>query len=183
MKGFRTSCSFSFPELSCRKDRLRQEAPWRTRASSRLSRPLHPSRRHRQQPHPSLRRRTCQTSPGRTIATDGAVKTMNLKPDEFIRRFLLHALPDGFHRIRHFGFLANGHRTERLALCRSLLASQVEPTAHGKEEPASPEPDNSNGVDPPPCPDCGGPMRFVADLPRSGERPRSKTSSFWCDTS
>ena len=114
---------------------------------------------------------------------DGAVKTMNLKPDEFIRRFLLHALPDGFHRIRHFGFLANGHRTERLALCRSLLASQVEPTAHGKEEPASPEPDNSNGVDPPPCPDCGGPMRFVADLPRSGERPRSKTSSFWCDTS
>jgi hypothetical protein len=40
---------------------------------------------------------------------------MSLKPDEFIRRFLLHALPDGFHRIRHFGFLANGHRTERLA--------------------------------------------------------------------
>ena len=51
----------------------------------------------------------------------GAVKTMCLKPDEFIRRFLLHALPDGFHRIRHFGFLANGHRTQKLALCRSLL--------------------------------------------------------------
>ena len=41
---------------------------------------------------------------------DGAAKIMRLKPDEFIRRFLLHALPDGFHRIRHFGFLANGHR-------------------------------------------------------------------------
>ena len=69
---------------------------------------------------------------------DGALKTMNLKPDEFIRRFLLHALPDGFHRIRHFGFFANGHRTERLALCRSLLTNQVEPTAHGREQPASP---------------------------------------------
>ena len=66
---------------------------------------------------------------------DGAVKTMSLKPDEFIRRFLLHALPDGFHRIRHFEFLANGHRTQKLALCRSLLTNEVEPTAHGKEEP------------------------------------------------
>jgi hypothetical protein len=96
---------------------------------------------------------------------DGAVKTMSLKPDEFIRRFLLHALPDGLHRIRHFGFLANGHRTERLALCRSLLTIQVEPTAHREEGPASPESDNRIGVDPPPCPECGGPMRFVADVP------------------
>ena len=114
---------------------------------------------------------------------DGALKTMGLKPDEFIRRFLLHALPDGFHRIRHFGFLANGHRTERLALCRSLMTNQVEPTAHREEEPASPESDNRIGVDPPPCPECGGPIRFVADVPRSGEWPRSKTSPFWCDTS
>ena len=91
---------------------------------SRLSRPLHPSRRHRQQPHPNLRRRTCRVHLEETIATT-AVKTMSLKPDEFIRRFLLHALPDGFHRIRHFGFLANGHRTERLALCRSLLTIEV----------------------------------------------------------
>jgi hypothetical protein len=114
---------------------------------------------------------------------DGALKTMGLKPDEFIRRFLLHALPDGFHRIRHFGFLANGHRTERLALCRSLLTNQAEPTARREEEPASPESDNRIGVDPPPCPECGGPMRFVADVPRSGEWPRSKMSPFWCDTS
>ena len=54
---------------------------------------------------------------------DGAVKIMKLEPDEFIRRFLLHALPDGFHRIRHFGFLANGRRTEKLALCRSLFSN------------------------------------------------------------
>jgi hypothetical protein len=114
---------------------------------------------------------------------DGALKTMSLKPDEFIRRFLLHALPDGFHRIRHFGFLANGHRTERLALCRSLLTNQVEPTAHGREEPASPEPDDRIAVDFPPCPECGGAMSFVADIPRGGEWSRCKTSPFWCDTS
>jgi hypothetical protein len=42
--------------------------------------------------------------------------------DEFIRRFLLHTVPDGFHRIRHLGFLANGHRAEKLALCRTLPA-------------------------------------------------------------
>jgi hypothetical protein len=58
----------------------------------------------------------------------GAVKTTCLKPDEFIRRFLLHGLPDGFHRIRQFGFLANGRRTQKLALCRSLLTSGCEPT-------------------------------------------------------
>ncbi len=41
---------------------------------------------------------------------NSATKIMKLKPDEFIRRFLLHTLPDGFHRIRHFGFMANRHR-------------------------------------------------------------------------
>ena len=46
---------------------------------------------------------------------------MTLAADEFIRRFLLHTVPDGFHRIRHVGFLANGHRMAKLALCRALL--------------------------------------------------------------
>src|SRR6516162_6578153 len=45
-------------------------------------------------------------------------RLMTLAADEFIRRFLLHALPDGFHRIRHYGFLANSHRAEKLELCR-----------------------------------------------------------------
>ena len=49
-------------------------------------------------------------------------KVMTLDADEFIRRFLLHVLPDGFRRIRHFGFLANAHRTARLATIRALLA-------------------------------------------------------------
>ena len=48
-------------------------------------------------------------------------KVMTLAADEFIRRFLLHTLPDGFHRIRHYGFLASGCRAAKLALCRRLL--------------------------------------------------------------
>jgi Putative transposase len=48
-------------------------------------------------------------------------KTMTLSADEFIRRFLLHVLPDRFQRIRYFGFLANRDRAEKLALCRQLL--------------------------------------------------------------
>ena len=48
-------------------------------------------------------------------------KVMSLRGDEFIRRFLIHVLPDGFRRIRYFGFLANSHRTRKLTLCRKLL--------------------------------------------------------------
>jgi Putative transposase/Transposase zinc-binding domain len=48
-------------------------------------------------------------------------KVMTVGADEFIRRFLIHTLPPGFQRIRHFGFLANCHRTAKLALCRKLL--------------------------------------------------------------
>jgi hypothetical protein len=51
-------------------------------------------------------------------------KTMTLEAVEFIRRFLLHVLPSGFVRIRHFGFLANRKRKEKLALCRSLLPAR-----------------------------------------------------------
>jgi hypothetical protein len=52
---------------------------------------------------------------------EGKTKVMTLSADEFIRRFLLHTVPDAFHRIRHIGFLANGHRTDKLALCRNCL--------------------------------------------------------------
>jgi hypothetical protein len=48
-------------------------------------------------------------------------KTMTLAVDEFIRRFLLHVLPDGFQRIRYFGFLANRYRADKLTLCRQLM--------------------------------------------------------------
>ena len=57
-------------------------------------------------------------------------KTMTLQAEEFIRRFLLHVLPEGFQRIRYYGFLANPYRQQKLARCRDLLGtSQPEPAA------------------------------------------------------
>ena len=60
---------------------------------------------------------------------------MTLSADEFIRRFLLHTVPDGFHRIRHIGFLANGHRTEKLALCRTSAGRADTQTGGGGKLP------------------------------------------------
>jgi Putative transposase len=51
-------------------------------------------------------------------------RKMTLSADEFLRRFLLHVLPAGFVRIRHFGFLANRHRTSLIALCRKLIGEE-----------------------------------------------------------
>jgi hypothetical protein len=59
-------------------------------------------------------------------------KTMALAAEEFIRRFLLHVLPEGFQRIRHYGFLANRYRAHKLALCRQLL--QMPPPATCKDD-------------------------------------------------
>jgi hypothetical protein len=53
-------------------------------------------------------------------------KTMTLEPQEFMRRFLLHVLPGGFHRIRHYGLLANGNRRDCLALARAALHASAE---------------------------------------------------------
>jgi len=95
---------------------------------------------------------------------DGKAKIMALEPFEFIRRFLLHALPDGFHRIRHYGFLANGHRAAKLAVCRSLL------------DTPSPSPEQLEDVGPPRaperCPCCGGVMIALGILPRPASVPR-----------
>lgn len=92
-----------------------------------------------------------------------AQKLMTLEADEFIRRFLLHSLPDGFHRIRHYGFLANGCRRARLAIIRPLLAVAM-PTASDKESIALRRP--LPVFDPTACPCCGGTLRIVATLPR-----------------
>jgi hypothetical protein len=54
-------------------------------------------------------------------------KLMTLPADEFMRRFLLHVLPDGFQRIRHYGFLGNRHRAAKLARCRQLLTGTSTP--------------------------------------------------------
>jgi hypothetical protein len=57
---------------------------------------------------------------------DGSrIKHMTLEPPEFIRRFFLHVLPDGFQRIRHYGFLANGNRATKLARIRPLKRRRI----------------------------------------------------------
>ncbi|MGE0675079.1 MAG: IS91 family transposase [Methylibium sp.] len=103
----------------------------------------------------------------------GQSKLMTLDAHEFIRRFLLHTLTDGFHRIRHYGFLANGHRAEKLALCRRLLA---DPTSEPSNEPAG---DTTSNHRHDRCPCCGGTMITLAVLPR----PQPCQPSFWYDTS
>ncbi len=100
-----------------------------------------------------------------------APRNMTLQPCEFIRRFLLHCLPDGFHRIRHYGFLANGIRRERLALVRQLLAEMPSELEKRKAVPPVRE---RIPFDPTICPCCGGTLRITATLPRA---------RLWPDTS
>ena len=101
-------------------------------------------------------------------------RKMTLDADEFIRRFLLHSLPDGVHRIRHYGFLANGQRATRLAACRALLAAQVQATTvrAGPAMKAPPVPH--------PCPCCGRPMATLAVWYHGQAPPRGP---FWNDSS
>jgi len=108
---------------------------------------------------------------------EAKTKVMTLPADEFMRRFLLHTVPDGFHRIRHVGFLANGHRTAKLALCRALLAAPTPepPPSEGYRERHR----RLTGHDLTICPDCGGPMQERGPLPRHPP-PRP---AFWCDSS
>jgi hypothetical protein len=107
----------------------------------------------------------------------GKTKVMTLSADEFIRRFLPHTVPDGFHRIRHIGFLANGHRTAKLALCRTLLAALTPepPAAEHYRERVRRLTGHALDV----CPDCGGAMQERGPLPHRPPPHRP----FWCDTS
>ncbi len=107
------------------------------------------------------------------IKSGDRLKVMRLSTDEFIRRFLVHVLPDGFHRIRHYGLLAGADRKDTLARARDLLGTQA-PT-----EADRPDID----VAPPltlrePCPDCGGPMRIIETF-RRGERPTTRAPPRW----
>jgi len=97
-------------------------------------------------------------------------RTMTLSPDEFIRRFLLHVLPKGFHRIRHYGLFASAGRKANLARARELLA--VPAPAEVKEAPSPPDPR-------PPCPCCGGRMVVIEIFGRAA-RARAPPSSPAC---
>jgi hypothetical protein len=103
----------------------------------------------------------------------GKPKVMTLDVHELIRRFLLHTLPDGFHRIRHYGFLANGHRAAKLALCRTLLEVPAPvPMPDPADEVIAPAPFDR-------CPCCGGALITLVVLPRRAP-PRP---AFWHDSS
>ena len=106
-------------------------------------------------------------------------KVMTLAIDEFIRRFLIHVLPDGFHRIRHYGLFANGGRAENIGRARQLLnvpAPQNEPSdADGSDA----EPQTLSH----PCPCCGGRMIIIETFER-GRAPRYRpTVSIRLDSS
>ncbi len=96
------------------------------------------------------------------------MKVMRLETGEFIRSFLMHVLPDGFHRIRHYGFLAGAGRKENVAMIRRLLGAAM--TADPETTDDDPAPPLTLRE---PCPDCGGPMRIVEIFHR-GDAPRSR---------
>jgi hypothetical protein len=93
-------------------------------------------------------------------------KTMTLTTGEFIRRFLLHVLPSGFHRIRHYGLIANAGRRDNLSLARELLAAndgEVIPCGAGNPEDGERDlQDQAIYV----CPDCGAPMIVIDTFAR-----------------
>ena len=109
----------------------------------------------------------------------GCYKTMTLAAPEFIRRFLLHVLPSGFHRIRHYGLLASGVKADNLVLARKLLDAAALP----------PEPEDI-AAEPPaplkPCPCCGSAMRIIEPF-KAGEpvrhRPAAMPAASRIDTS
>jgi hypothetical protein len=105
---------------------------------------------------------------------DGAARhrTMTLDAGEFIRRFLLHVLPKGFHRIRHYGLFASAGRKANVARARELLAvpaALAAPTPATAAQPAAPEPR-------PPCPCCGGRM-IVVEIFTGIAQPRGPPAS------
>lgn len=98
-------------------------------------------------------------------------KVMTLAAGEFMRRFLMHVLPDGFHRIRHYGLFANGRRVENLALCRERLDVSMRSTVPGGIGKG----DQSKApVEPPPCPCCGGRMRIIETFDSAYSRCRAE---------
>jgi len=88
----------------------------------------------------------------------GRYTTMTLDTHEFIRRFLMHVLPKGLHRIRHYGFLANATRAANIAKVRELLS--VAPRMQEPESSQAPAADQAC-ASPRPCPCCGGRMLII----------------------
>jgi hypothetical protein len=98
---------------------------------------------------------------------DARYARMTLAVDEFIRRFLLHVLPDGFHRIRHYGLFANANRAANVAKARALLGAPAPADAPGDTL----APADSKAA-PTPCPCCGGRMVLIEIFER-GPAPKT----------
>jgi hypothetical protein len=101
-------------------------------------------------------------------------RKMKLSSDEFLRRFLLHVLPRGFVRIRHFGLLANRNRAQSVLLCRHLLAETPLPPVSPGLTQAPPAPI---------CPKCAGPMIIIQRLTAADIRLNALRRSTYVDTS
>ena len=142
--------------------------PWRTRAGARpLSRYTH---------RVAISNSRLISADANTVAfkwkdyrikSDDRQGVMRLSTAEFIRRFLIHVLPDRFHRIRHYGLLASSKRKTNIAKVRTLLGAQ----APQQDDPPVAE------VIPltlrEPCPDCGGQMRIIETF-RRGQKPQTR---------
>src|SRR5205823_4311186 len=97
-------------------------------------------------------------------------QTMTLDADEFIRRFLLHVLPRGFMRLRHYGFLANRHKARTLRRCRELLGQPADPPSRSPKSVVQ-WMQEVTGIDLTQCPHCGA--RPLVRLPLPPLSPRA----------
>jgi hypothetical protein len=105
-------------------------------------------------------------------------QAMTLAPEEFMRRFLLHVLPDGFHRIRYYGLFSNGRRRASLERCREILAFAVlahKTAALNRVFCGVPQPQ----WDPCVCPYCGGAMAVIECVAPARSRVRVPKPSSW----
>jgi hypothetical protein len=117
------------------------------------------------------------------IEGPGRYQTMTLSTHEFIRRFLMHVLPRGFHRIRHYGLLASGNRAANIAQARKLLAV---PSRSEQPETCRAAALDEPRVLPGPCPCCGGRMIIIETFARGCEpkhRPTPAPAAIRIDTS
>ncbi|HRY03844.1 MAG TPA: IS91 family transposase [Beijerinckiaceae bacterium] len=123
----------------------------------------------------------------RASAPGARIKTMTLPVDEFMRRFLLHVLPDGFHRIRHYGFLAGAARVENVARIRQMLVDVAGSPQAGQNadkhdgDPAVAVADDGHETSFP-CRCCGGRMSIIERFAR-GAVPQTPFAAAWNDTS
>jgi len=106
-------------------------------------------------------------------------KSMALHPHEFIRRFLIHVLPKGLHRIRHYGLFANSNRADNLAKMRDLLGVPDHDDINADDTTSDTDQPDALGQ---PCPCCGGTMRII-EVFAAGQQPRHVATPAGIDSS